>query len=107
MTNNSQPKEIQDKIDRIQKEMLDRTNMTENEAYDFAFKCWQCGLDFTKDLEKENQELVEIMQLSNEYLAGVEHMKADLIDENKEIENLKKLIQDNPYKKAIEILKKS
>lgn len=71
MTSNSQPKEIQDKINRIKKEMLDKTNMTENEAYDFAFKCWQCGLDFTKGLEKENQDLKDKLndsERNNEWL---------------------------------------
>lgn len=46
------------------------------------------ALDRLELLEKENQEL----------LIAVEN-------KNKEIENLKKLIHDNPYKKAIEWLK--
>ena len=28
-------------IEALQKEMLSATNMTENEAYDFAFRVWQ------------------------------------------------------------------
>ena len=91
MTNNSQPKEIQDKINRIKKEMLDKTNMTENEAYDFAFKCWQCGLDFTKDLEKENQE-----QFRNTF-KNHSNETEKFVDELWE-ENCK-------YKNAIEIIK--
>ena len=78
MTSNSQPKEIQDKIDRIKKEMLDRTNMTENEAYDFAFKCWQCGLDFTNHLEslldkteKEKRLLQEELNIKNTAISNL------------------------------------
>lgn len=33
------PKEQQDFIEGIQKKMLDSTNMTENEAWNFAFRC--------------------------------------------------------------------
>lgn len=62
MNNCCMPKEQRDKINRIKKEMLERTNMTENEAYLFAFNCYSCGLDFTKEFEKENQELKEIIK---------------------------------------------
>lgn len=39
------PKEQYEYIKRIQDDMLECTNMTENEAWDFAFRCWQCGYD--------------------------------------------------------------
>lgn len=45
------------------------------------------------DLKKENQELSQIMQLNNEYIAGFERVKTDLINENQKL------------KKAIKILK--
>lgn len=40
------PKEQADYIYNVQQYCLDATNMTEEEAYNFAFRCWQ--LDFEK-----------------------------------------------------------
>lgn len=36
-------KEQQEYIEKIQKDCLERTNMTEEEAWNFAFRCWQLG----------------------------------------------------------------
>ena len=36
-------------IEQIEKDMLERTNMTEQEAVDFAFRCWQCGYAKTSE----------------------------------------------------------
>lgn len=94
MTNNSQPKEIQDKINRIKKEMLDKTNMTENEAYDFAFKCWQCGLDFTKGLEKENQELKKEIQDLKDNETIVADYGVDLWNENEKLKNAIRILKE-------------
>ena len=84
-----------------------------------------------EQLEKENQELAEAIQLSNEYIAGFERIKADLMIENQKLakENqelikeknatiiLMRLMALDPnnivesalildkYKKAIEIIK--
>ena len=44
MSGDQMPKDQQEYIDSIQKYALEATNMKENEAYDFAFRCWQ--LDF-------------------------------------------------------------
>ena len=52
------------------------------------------ALERLEELEEENQELSQIMQLNNEYIAGFERVKTDLINGNKKL------------KKAIEILKK-
>lgn len=37
------PKEQEEYIKKIQRDCLERTNMTEGEAYTFAFRCWQLG----------------------------------------------------------------
>ena len=37
------PKEQYEYITNIQKDCLESTNMTEQEAWDFAFRCWQLG----------------------------------------------------------------
>ena len=37
------PKAQQEYIENIQKDCLERTNMTIEEAYSFAFRCWQLG----------------------------------------------------------------
>lgn len=45
MSGDMMPKEQQNYIEKIQKHCLEETNMTENEAYDFAFRCWQLDYD--------------------------------------------------------------
>lgn len=37
------PKEQFEFISKIQADMLESTNMTKDEAWDFGFRCWQCG----------------------------------------------------------------
>ena len=37
------PQDQYDFITTIQKECLEATNMTENEAWSFGFRCWQLG----------------------------------------------------------------
>ena len=37
------PKAQQQYIENIQKDCLERTNMTKEEAWSFAFRCWQLG----------------------------------------------------------------
>lgn len=37
------PKEQYEYIEKIQRDCLERTNMTEEEAWNFAFRCWQLG----------------------------------------------------------------
>lgn len=37
------PKEQQEYIEAIKKDCLGRTNMTEQEAWTFGFRCWQLG----------------------------------------------------------------
>lgn len=37
------PKEQAEYIEKIQNDCLERTNMTKEEAYTFAFRCWQLG----------------------------------------------------------------
>ena len=51
MSGDMMPKDQQEYIDRIQKHCLESTNMTENEAYEFAFRCWQ--LDYDKKPKKK------------------------------------------------------
>ena len=43
---NCMPKEQREYIEKIQKDCLESTNMTESEAYSFAFRCWQ--MDYVK-----------------------------------------------------------
>lgn len=122
MTSVMMPKEQSEKIQRIQKEMLERTNMTENEAYDFAFRCWQCGLDFTEELEKENANLKETIKIltctndsgiiqnlkaENQELKEQHEKDFEIICKQAYLLNNKHI--DRPfieiYQKAIEILK--
>lgn len=37
------PKEQYEYIEQIQKDCIERTNMTEQEAWNFGFRCWQLG----------------------------------------------------------------
>lgn len=48
------PKEQFDFIKGIQDKMLDATNMTEDEAWNFAFRVWQMK-DFLKEYLKEEE----------------------------------------------------
>lgn len=41
MSDNVMPKEQSEFINDLKEQMLVATNMTENEAYDFAFRVWQ------------------------------------------------------------------
>ena len=41
MSGNVMPKEQAEFINDLKEQMLVNTNMTENEAYDFAFRVWQ------------------------------------------------------------------
>lgn len=36
-------KEQREYIEAIQRDCLERTSMTEEEAWDYAFRCWQLG----------------------------------------------------------------
>lgn len=36
-------KEQREYIENIERDMFESTNMTKEEAYEFAFRCWQCG----------------------------------------------------------------
>lgn len=47
------PKEQFEYMGKIQDDMLDRTNMTEQEAWNFAFRCWQCGYVNKKEIESQ------------------------------------------------------
>lgn len=46
-------KEQREYIESIEKDMLERTNMTEKEASDFAFRCWQCGYAKVKEIRNK------------------------------------------------------
>lgn len=46
-----------------------------------------------EQLEEENKELSEAIQLSNEYIAKVERTKVDLINENKKLEKVIKILK--------------
>lgn len=48
MSGEAMPFEQQDYIDRLQQYCLEATNMTESEAYNFAFRCWQLNMDNPK-----------------------------------------------------------
>lgn len=39
------PKEMQEYIEKIEQHCLEATNMTPDEAYSFAFRCWQLGYE--------------------------------------------------------------
>lgn len=55
---NCMPKEQREYIDKIKKDCLESTNMTESEAYSFAFRCWQN--DYVKSRELDDLRLYEI-----------------------------------------------
>lgn len=44
------PKAQEEYIERIKKDCLEISNMTEQEAYLFAFRCWQLGYIKIKDI---------------------------------------------------------
>ena len=48
---NMMPKEQSEKIAEIERFVLDATNMTKEEAYNFAFRCWQLNFVREKELE--------------------------------------------------------
>lgn len=50
MSGEMMPKEQQEYIEKIQNHCLEATNMTENEAWHFAFRCWQ--LDYSRKKKK-------------------------------------------------------
>ena len=51
------PKEQSERIAEIERFVLDATNMTKEEAYNFAFRCWQLDFVRVKDLEKLTEKL--------------------------------------------------
>ena len=68
-------------IEPIRKHMLRATNMTEEEAYDFAFRCWQCGYqnidedsvvltreEYEKLLEQRRKARSEMKRFKRKYL---------------------------------------
>lgn len=67
-------KEQKEYIKKIQKDMLTRTNMTVLEAYEFAFRCWQCGykkvsdndgwIPCEKELPKEGEAVLACVKRS-------------------------------------------
>lgn len=44
------PKEQYEYIKNIQDDCLERTNMTNDEAWHFAFRCWQLGYERKEDV---------------------------------------------------------
>ena len=50
------PKDQYEYIKAIQDDCLECTNMTENEAWNFAFRCWQLGY------KKEEQSITQVIQ---------------------------------------------
>lgn len=54
--NNCMPKEQREYIEKIQKDCLESTNMTESEAYSFAFRCWQ--MDYVKKSDSVITQLI-------------------------------------------------
>jgi hypothetical protein len=56
------PKEQYDYIKAIQDDCLESTNMTENEAWDFAFRCWQLGYKREKEMNTKNS--IPIIEMS-------------------------------------------
>lgn len=60
------PKEQREYIEKIQKDCLESTNMTESEAWTFAFRCWQ--LDYVKKGKMTDKEVdVLIDYIVDEY----------------------------------------
>ena len=58
MDNDCMPKEQFEHIKIIQKYMLESTNMTEDEAWDFAFRCWQCGFKREPSIPISNDDTI-------------------------------------------------
>lgn len=59
-------REQREYIEAIEKDMLESTNMTEQEVIDFAFRCWQCG--YVKK-HKPQTNADRIREMSDEELA--------------------------------------
>lgn len=98
------PKEQALAIAKIQKHCLDATNMTEEEAYTFAFRCWQLNYvradkkeifyyrsggrahgkmqELILQLDRENRQLTaEIEQLRERHASYDRQIKADAMTE--------------------------
>ena len=95
-----------------EKHTYSECNAKINECYEIIKK----DLERLEKLEKENKVLREkvnhFKNVKNRYRRNAKFVEKEnkellmaLENKNKEIGNLKKLIHDNPYKKAIEILK--
>ena len=67
-------REQREYIEAIEKDMLESTNMTEQEAIDFAFRCWQCGY-VKKHKPQTNADRIRAM--SDEELAEFINMVAN------------------------------
>lgn len=68
---NCMPKGQREYIDKIQKDCLESTNMTESEAYSFAFRCWQMDYIKADAISKISKKQIEI----NELIKGLDKME--------------------------------
>lgn len=59
MSGSCMPKEQYEYIKSIQDDCLKSTNMTEQEAWSFAFRCWQLGYAKIEPLAKYYEEIAE------------------------------------------------
>lgn len=71
----SMPKEQFEFISKIQADMLESTNMTEHEAWDFGFRCWQCG--YAKVEKKPNEDFIHDEELEQRCSEVLDRMMKD------------------------------
>ena len=86
-----------------------------NEIECTAENCNYCPLGFESgiclkntfkkkwELQQENQDLSQIMQLNNEYIAGVERVKTDLVNENQKLKNAIEILKNHLHVKELDI----
>jgi len=76
------PKEQQEYIERIEKHVLEASNISKDEAYTFAFRCWQLGYDRSPRLkDKIYMELLQKEDIfTNDLVFESRIPKSELVD---------------------------
>ena len=71
---NCMPKEQFEFISKIQADMLESTNMTKDEAWDFGFRCWQCGYAKAEYINKSTEHINKSSDCSSNWIPCSERL---------------------------------